>query len=239
MKIQIQIFLTAFITLFISNLSAQQKMSVHLKNGSIIRGRITEQYPDSLLKIYSQGNLWAFPMSDVEKISSDGIRAHIQEVTGFRFYADLGVTGDGASIKGTETYRFTKQMSAGIGIGFEACDYNTFAPVYADFRYDFRPTRYSPFVFLQSGYAWCTESDYYYDWNNYENYQFKGGFHSLAGLGMKYRFGSVGLNFQIGYRIQKASESYDYFQSVNPVIMGSYDKQYMYQRLQFGFGLSF
>ena len=45
---------------------------VYLKNGSIIRGIIIEQIPNSSLKIQTaDGSIFAYPMNEVEKITKE------------------------------------------------------------------------------------------------------------------------------------------------------------------------
>jgi len=239
MKTRISIVILSIILLSVSNIASQKKVSVYLKNGSVITGRITEQYPDSILKIQSNGNIWAFKMSEVEKIDAERIQTRVTDTKGVRILADLGITGDGVSFKGTTLYRFENQLSSGLGIGFEVCDNSEFVPLFADFRYDFKPDRISPYVFTQAGYAWITNNYYYYDWYSYEDYSFAGGFHNLSGLGLKFRFEHFGFNLHLGYRMQAARETYSYIQSENPLIYAKIDRRYVYQRVELGIGLSF
>lgn len=66
----------AFVLAFASSLSAQTptKDVVYLKNGSVVRGVITEINPNVNLKISTpDGNLFVFEMKDVEKIIKEEI----------------------------------------------------------------------------------------------------------------------------------------------------------------------
>lgn len=60
--------------MFTLNIAAAQNMRdvVYLKNGSVIKGSITEQIPDSIIKIKTaDGNLFTYPFAEVEKITRE------------------------------------------------------------------------------------------------------------------------------------------------------------------------
>ena len=73
-------FIVIAILIFVANFSSVYSQAikideVHLKNGSIIKGTITELYPDSLLKIETRdGNLFVFQMSEVLLIKKSEIQ---------------------------------------------------------------------------------------------------------------------------------------------------------------------
>ena len=88
---------------------------VHLKNGSIIRGTITELYPDSLLKIETRdGNLFVFQMSEVllikksenqrKSLSSFDTNINIGKIG---FLSSWGLTIFGAAAIGDEMLETT------------------------------------------------------------------------------------------------------------------------------------
>ena len=65
-----------FMLLFIGciNVCSAQNLEevIYLKNGSVIRGVITEQIPGVSLKISTKdGNIFAYQMDDVEKITKE------------------------------------------------------------------------------------------------------------------------------------------------------------------------
>ena len=64
-----------FVLICISQTFAQDIQEVvYLKNGSIIRGLIIEQIPNESLKIQTRdGNVFAYKMSEVQKITKETI----------------------------------------------------------------------------------------------------------------------------------------------------------------------
>ena len=74
MKMKRILILFAFAVVAVMQTMAQTSMIdvVYLKNGSVIRGIITEQTPNESLKIKtSDGNLFVYQMGDVERISKE------------------------------------------------------------------------------------------------------------------------------------------------------------------------
>lgn len=74
MKKLISLLLFAFALAFSLNASAQSHSNdvVYLKNGSIIKGEITEMNPDTNIKIItSDGNVFVFELKDIEKITKE------------------------------------------------------------------------------------------------------------------------------------------------------------------------
>ncbi|MBE0655042.1 MAG: hypothetical protein IH594_14670, partial [Bacteroidales bacterium] len=49
-------------------------------------------------------------------------------------------------------YQFDKHIAAGAGLGIDFLE-ETYIPIVADLRYYLRGTRFSPFIFAQSGYS--------------------------------------------------------------------------------------
>jgi len=236
-KITCLSFLIVFLLAFVQT-QAQNKVSVFLKDGSIISGRIVEQYPDSIVKILSNGNIWVFRMSEVEKIDGKLTSVVLEDKNGVRAVATFFVQGDGAGVKGQIGYRFGNHYTASLGIGSQQTDGVAFTPLFTDFRYDFKTTRKSPFVYAQAGYAWGDDS-YYYDYGWYQDYEFRGGIYAAGGLGLKTRYEKIGIEFTLGYGFQTAYKSYGYFQQWEPPIISTVENHYMYHRVLLGFGLSF
>jgi len=74
------IYLAAIIILSVTALIAQTKDVVHLKNGSVIKGSILEMIPEKTIKIQTtDGNIFVYNMSEVEKISKEAVAAPSNE----------------------------------------------------------------------------------------------------------------------------------------------------------------
>ncbi len=113
-------FIVIAILIFVANFSSVYSQAikideVHLKNGSIIKGTITELYPDSLLKIETRdGNLFVFQMSEVllikksenqrKSLSSFDTNINIGKIG---FLSSWGLTIFGAAAIGDEMLETT------------------------------------------------------------------------------------------------------------------------------------
>ena len=66
------------------------------------------------------------------------------------------------SITTTHGYMFNKHWAAGIGVGFEIFNYNTF-PIFADIRYTLWDNKISPFFAFKAGYSFNFSGTKHYD----------------------------------------------------------------------------
>jgi len=110
-------------------------------------------------------------------------------------------------------WHLTEQVSAGVGVGVEFLS-GSYLPLVLDARYYVRNTPFSPFFYLQGGYAIPLDdergqSGIYYDtywpypWN-YEPFVAQGGWLLNPGFGIRHLFGeNFGVNFSVGYRVQR------------------------------------
>ena len=151
---------------------------VYLKNGSIIRGIIIEQIPNSSLKIQTaDGSIFAYPMNEVEKITKElgtsrskyrqagdtntfiGERSSLRGYKGFietGFTFDISDYGaDRVELLTTHGYQFNNYLFVGGGVGvnyYTDADLASF-PVFASFRANFTNKRITPFGDIKTGYA--------------------------------------------------------------------------------------
>lgn len=108
-------------------------------------------------------------------------------------------------------YGVTDQITLGFGIGSEFMS-ESYLPLVLDARFYLRKQKFSPFVFVQGGYAVALddETEQYrltYDlpyWSGSDLLKPKGGFIFNPGVGIKAMFSNnFGLTFSIGYRYQR------------------------------------
>ena len=66
------------------------------------------------------------------------------------------------SVTMTNGYMFNEHWAAGIGVGFEIFNYNTF-PIFADIRYTLRDNKISPFLSFKAGYSFNFSGTKHYD----------------------------------------------------------------------------
>jgi hypothetical protein len=111
-------------------------------------------------------------------------------------------------------YQLDHNIALGIGMGIEFLE-ETYLPIVGDFRYYLRGSRFSPFVFVQSGYSLPTDKtangnivyDYYSIWPGYypqyEEVQPLGGFMINPGFGIRHLFhADFGMEISFSYRHQ-------------------------------------
>lgn len=181
---------------------------VYLKNGSVIRGTIIEQVPNESLKIETNdGSIFAYKMSEVEKITKERIVTRGRQsrhITfdgngmqrGYRGFVDIGytfATGDyGANRVDFSTshgYQFNPYFFAGLGIGISYFheDELTEIPIFVDLRSDILNNWISPYVDFKIGYT------------VYDNK----GFYMFPSVGCHFILDKIGFNVGIGYTMQK------------------------------------
>lgn len=100
----LMICLVVFISLVVSAilcLAQDSRVVIYLKNGSVVRGQISELVPDSLVKIEtSDGSIFVFKMSEVEKITKEYRKRPTQEVANRNFAGGLNSTSSHFTLLG-------------------------------------------------------------------------------------------------------------------------------------------
>jgi len=214
-------FTTTFLLfcIFINTINAQSVTSedvVYLKNQWVIRGKLIEQNSSSIKIQTHEGNIFVFPMSDVDRIGKEKIWKNFNyKKHGFANFTELGplvagkttidgVTTAAFSFQTVNGYKFSQYAMAGIGIGADLYATQTILPVFASFRGDLSKTgSVIPFYFGDAGYGINITQ------NSANGTDFKGGLMYAVGLGIKIPFNrSAGFLLSLGYRYQKTS--YDY-----------------------------
>jgi hypothetical protein len=197
--------------------SAQQREPmrdvVYLKNGSVIKGIITEQVPDSTLKIEtSDGSLFVYPMSEVARITKEVVSTRDSfnkqlpteryRTHGYKGFIETGYTvGTGDINLGRLEFLTTHgylvnpyfYIGAGMGWHYYTSLESASAPFFIDARTYFRKGKVVPYAGLKLGYT-VGEVE---------------GFYLAPSVGVKmmvsYR---AAVNFSLGYTYQ-AAESND------------------------------
>ncbi len=187
---------------------------VYLKNGSIIRGVIIEQVPNESLKIQTtDGNVFAYRMDEVEKITKEEVRSSSNRSQrnsrykeyglnrGYRGFFDIGYTlGFKSSVERrleaftSHGYQFSPYLFVGVGAGVQYYHEieNYFGiPIYLHLRTSLPLRPFRPFIDLRGGY------------NAYDVH----GFYFSPSVGCRYAINDVcGLNVSIGYSLQNVRQ---------------------------------
>lgn len=218
------LFLFAALAMSVSVFAQNMRGTVYLKNGSIIHGTIVELVPDKSVKILTRdGNIFAYAMSEVEKISNERVQTNTPDPnragyskwngpeTGYRGFVDLNWTagvGDtsGADCIGVLTshgYQINPYIYTGLGVGINYF-YNGTAvniPIFANIRSDILEDRIAtPFVDLKIGYSVLDAE----------------GFYLSPSIGCRIRAKrGLAFNVGVGYTLQKYKfaifDGYDYY----------------------------
>ncbi|NKI28189.1 hypothetical protein HCG49_16665 [Arenibacter sp. 6A1] len=190
---------------------------VYLKNGSVVRGIITEQYPNVSIKIETADqSIFVFRMEEIEKLGKELHRQkdgridlateqasrHIRTVDiGYqKGIWDYGM--DRWKLNIVNSYAFSPIVSLGIGTGLRYYKESEAAliPLFANARINFLDATHTPFIAFDIGYSFDAT-------------------YRLEGVGMLLsptigaRFGtSEGTTFTIGvgYEMQKMDFFYIY-----------------------------
>lgn len=195
---------------------------LHLKDGSVIRGTISEYIAKDHIRIKTdEGKYYEYPDSDIKKVDFKGAKSVFsQKEKGYYNVTSLGVLfglsqyGDihaQPSLQVVQGYQFKGRMNVGIGTGLELVRNQPSVPVFGEFRYHLKKEGVSPFVAANAGYGFLLGSGrngYYYPGSEYKS---QGGLLGGVQFGIRnYTRRDLGWTFSIGYRHQQMRTTYSY-----------------------------
>jgi small nuclear ribonucleoprotein (snRNP)-like protein len=232
---------------FTSVLAQNQKVQVYLKNGSIVKGKLTESTSSETIKVESNNTIWVFQNAEVDTIIVGKPEKYLNIIEIPYFIdAEYGILVGNSSneennigfFHGSFNYQLANKYYTGVGAGVEYYMEQSYIPVFAKFEYRFRPTKFSPYVFLKSGYLIPGEnlqSSEIYEQYESRNIPTKylnasGGLMLNPGFGFTTFLGeNFGLCFSMGYR----------FHVLNFTGKDEYELEQRYTRLSFSMGIIF
>lgn len=207
MKKNLTLLLFVLITI-VSFGQINYKDVVYLKNGSIIRGIITEQVPNKLIKIETEDrNVFVYSIDEVEKLTKEQPQGNCLQ-PGYKGIAELGFqvgTGtfgmDRLKFNVINSYQVNPYFSLGIGTGlryyFDADA--ALIPIFADIRTNIINNNISPYFSLGVGYTFDAT-------NNLE----KVGFLLNPTIGVSVMISDKSaIHIGVGYEMQKINVYYD------------------------------
>lgn len=152
-----------------------RKGKVFMKNGSIVKGKITESVETSTIRIQSAGNLWVFPLNEIDKIDYSVVNPEKEEPTtssNISNHTQIGILSGNSEnsqkapffMHSSLNFRVDDKIKVGFGSGVEFLK-ETHLPVFANIEYKFRNTRFSPYLSFKAGYCFPLEDSrtVYYD----------------------------------------------------------------------------
>lgn len=185
---------------------------VYLKNGSIIRGVVIEQVPNVSLKIKTaDGSIFAYPMSEVERITKEmpsryknyeEIRSGKNRLKGYKGFVDAGFTFDVSDydankfeLSTSHGYQFNNHFFVGGGLALNYyTDLDLFSvPIFTNFRANFMNQKITPYGDIKMGYS-AGDIE---------------GFYAAFAFGVRFSLvKKTALNLSIGYTLQQDDYSY-------------------------------
>ncbi len=175
---------------FSTQLFAQQDL-LRLKNGSEIRGVVTEQVEGGVEIKTRDGSIFNFSKIEIENISKYKTAVKNKGIYNSTTISFLGGTELSPSFQIVNGYSFSPYISAGVGIGVETLQGIRYFPLFLEGRYTILNKRSTPFCAINFGLDLPTV------YNEYT----KGGFLGAAQVGYIHQFGDhISLMTSIGYR---------------------------------------
>lgn len=241
------ILLILFFASFTSVWAQKQKVNVHLKNGSIVKGKLVEPLSPENIKVESNNTTWVFQRSEVDTILFGKPEKHFNTIEiPYFFDAEYGVLVGNSNNEENElsflhsslNYGLTNKIFIGAGAGAEYYMEQSYVPVFAKLGYRFRPTKFSPHFFLKSGYLIPGEKQQSSEiYKQYESRNIppkylnaSGGFLINPGFGFTTFLGeNFDLSFSLGYR----------YHVLNFSGKDKYELEQRYTRLSFSMGIIF
>lgn len=234
---------------------------IYLKDGSMFRGIIKEQYPDSLVKIeIAGGNVIAIDAAELDYIdykvkNTARLSAPVQKEAapvrkdhGYFNATEMGVL---PGVKYNYDYYYGSQYAeTSVGFTVQTIHGYRFNPhllagaglaidiiqqpmgqLFADVRWEILKRKATPFVFGDAGYGIPLSKGINDDNTQTTN---KGGITAGAGVGMRINFRDEGaFLMEVGFKMDKRSEH------IVSDWWGDKTNKYTYNRLAIRFGLAF
>lgn len=183
---------------FGTTILAQNSSLVHLKNGSILRGKVMKNDSTGVTLHTRDGNQWNFAQEEIISVEPYAVNVNS---TGFYNKTSIGVLGGdqvGASFRVVNGYSFNRHWEVGFGVGFENFTWTPYVPLFLEGRYNFLEGHTRPFISAHAGYELPLR-----------NLEFnKGGLTTGIDMGIThYITNRIGLATSVGYRFAILKEN--------------------------------
>ena len=193
------IILVTLLSLFVSAVSAQTKAEIQLKNGEIIKGKITEKSTSGLKLKTDQGVIWNLNNEDIHSMEEDLSTSKYFTQISFGMMPENSISGSFHLING---YSIAPRWDVGFGIGIEGINWNGYVPIFFTGKFKLFKEGTTPFVSVMGGYDYSI---------NRFNFQY-GGPIAGAKLGVDHFINRrFGLSTSIGYRFGNIKEPWGWW----------------------------
>ena len=234
------------ILLLISILSLQAQKSkdiLYLKNGSTIYGTLVEIVSDQYKIKTSDGSIFIFPASDVERFAKEVPQYSGRPVSGFSFALEGGILLGAQDSKYEAPFSFNllagyifdnkNIISGGSGVEFYG---KPFIPLFLEYKRLLTEKKSTPFLYMRGGgvmHAGGSDSESYDIYNQYEPYNYKGGLTLGMGTGISWSKEDFESYLSFGYRyVHTSYKQKEYLQNIS-----TYEN--ILNRLEIKFGFRF
>ena len=177
-------------------LSGQKTKDVlYLKNGSIIYGKLIEIFEDQYKIQTSDGSIFIYKSSDVEKFVKEAPAYYGRKVDGFGFALEAGLLAGAQSTDYSAPFSFNflanftnnKKNIISLGSGVEFLG-KAFSPLFLEYKQLISDRKTSPFIFARGGAMFHIgeddqESNVPYEYNPFN---YKGGGTFALGTGISW-----------------------------------------------------
>ncbi len=199
---------------------------VYHKNGSVIRGKITEQNADTLKIVTNCSNFFVFPKNDILKIENEPQKKAQkrsnnsftgENTKGFYNYTTIGMLTGNSEVTDDFTfsfhtsfgYEFSHLLGVGAGIGVEHLK-TELLPVYVSIKSHLFNKPNSPFANFTIGYSFPLSDTKKKD--EYINFSYKGGLCLGLDLGISsFKTKNYAFTITAGYKYQVVEETSDLY----------------------------
>ena len=136
-----------------------KKEIIHLKNGSVLKGKLV-QVDDDKVVVHSSRNIFVFKNSEIDTITSNWIsKPKIAQEKDWFVKTSIGILAGSsdnsksapASFMASFNYNLTGGLYAGLGSGVEFYE-ESYMPAFVNLEYNIRDSHFTPFVGLKGGY---------------------------------------------------------------------------------------
>jgi hypothetical protein len=234
------------VTMLIFNLfplSAQKTKDIlYLKNGSMIYGKLIEIFEDQYKIQTTDGSIFIFKSSEVEKFAKESPQFEGRKVEGFGFALEAGflVGAQSTTYVSPFSFNFLASYTAGtkniisFGSGVEFIGV-PFSPLFLEYKYLLNDKKATPFLFARGGglFRLGSEGENNNVNNQYDKRDFKGGFSCAFGTGVSWAKDDIEPYLSFAYRFAATSYVQRNYNNYDATFKNSYN------RLEVKFGFRF
>jgi len=238
------LFILLLITVY--QLSAQKTKDVlYLKNGSVINGTLMEIVDNQFKVRTSDGSLFIFNSSEVDKYLKVASSFEGRKKAGFGFALEAGLLAGSQQSNYDAPFSFNALLSFatetknvfGLGSGVEFLG-RAYTPVFMEFKRLIYDRKTTPFVFLRGGrllYLGVDESaSSVYTWPQTSNKtRYRGGMSLTMGTGISWQKDETEIYLSFAYRYAHTSYTENYESPMNETYTSKSN------RLEIKFGFRF